>query len=160
MNKVYKFCFNLCVMLSCLLMGSVALAIPLTGIKTIPGTYASVTLAVADLNASGVGAGGVVFNIAAAYTETVTATLSVTATGTAGNPIIFRKDPSTPGAKPLITAYTGGSATPASATQDGIWRFVGTDYLTIDSIDLAGEFSEQWNCADGIWVCILQNQSF
>jgi hypothetical protein len=108
----------------------------LTGVKTIPGNYASITAAVADLNTSGVGAGGVTFNIAAGYTETISSTISITATGTSANPIVFQKDPSTTGANPLITAYTGGVGTPGTAVQDGIWRLVGSDYVTIDGIDL------------------------
>ncbi len=107
----------------------------LTGTKTIPGTYATIALAVADLNAQGVGAGGVTFNIAAGYTETETAPISVTATGTAGNLIVFQK--SGVGANPLITSYTGGVGTPATAVQDGIFNLVGSDYVTITSIDLA-----------------------
>src|SRR5947207_14765079 len=74
-----------------------------SGIKTIPGDYASITLAVAAVNASGVGAGGVTFNVAANYTETIASTISLTATGTVANPVTFQKDPSTIGANPLIT---------------------------------------------------------
>ena len=107
----------------------------LTGTKTIPGTYTSIALAVADLNAQGVGAGGVTFNIAAGYTETIAATISVTATGTAANPIVFQK--SGAGANPKITSYTGGVGTPSTAVQDGIFNLVGSDYVTISSIDLA-----------------------
>lgn len=108
----------------------------LTGTKNIPGDYTTVTAAVTALNGAGVGAGGVIFNIAADFTETIAATISVTATGIAANPIIFQKDPSTSGANPLITAYSGGTGTPATALQDGIWRLVGSDYITIDGIDV------------------------
>ncbi len=107
----------------------------LTGSKAIPGDYATVALAVADLNTVGVGAGGVIFNVAAGYTETITATISVTATGTVANPITFQK--SGAGANPLITSYTGGVGTPGTALQDGIFRLVGSDFVTIDGIDLA-----------------------
>lgn len=105
----------------------------LTGIKSIPGDYASVTAAVADLNTVGVGVGGVTFNIAAGYTETIAAPISITATGTVSDPIIFQK--SGVGANPLITAFVGVS-TPGSAVQDGIWNLIGSDYVTIDGIDL------------------------
>ena len=108
----------------------------LTGIKTIPGDYTTVSSAVTALNSSGVGAGGVTFNIAANYTETVSSVISITATGTASNPIVFQRDPLSVGANPLITAYTSGVGTPATAIQDGIWRMVGSDYITIDGIDL------------------------
>ncbi|MEP7107592.1 MAG: hypothetical protein ABI760_06405, partial [Ferruginibacter sp.] len=108
----------------------------LTGTQTIPGSYPTISAAVTALNAGGVGAGGVTFNVAANYTETITATISLTATGTAANPIIFQKDPLTTGANPLVTAYTTGIGTPATAVQDGIWRLVGSDYVTIDGINV------------------------
>ncbi|MDP2387027.1 MAG: T9SS type A sorting domain-containing protein [Bacteroidota bacterium] len=106
----------------------------LSGPKNIPGDYATVELAVADLNLQGVGAGGVTFNVAGGHTETATAIISLTATGTLADPIIFQK--SGAGANPIITSYTGGTGTPGSAVQDGIFRFVGSDYVTIDGIDL------------------------
>ena len=109
----------------------------LTGTKNIPGDYATITTAVTALNSAGVGAGGVTFNVAAGYTETITATISVTATGTVANPILFQKDPATTGANPLILAYTTGVGTPVTAIQDGIWRLTGSDYITIDGIDVS-----------------------
>ncbi|MBP6430855.1 MAG: laminin G domain-containing protein [Ferruginibacter sp.] len=97
----------------------------LTGTKTIPGDYATITAAVAALNSSGVGAGGVTFNIAAGYTETGNNT--ITATGTAANPIIFQK--SGVGTNPTITAGVGTG-------WDGIFKMVGTDYITFDGLTL------------------------
>ncbi len=116
------------------LLLSVALSFgQLTGTKTIPGDYPTIASAVSDLNTQGVGPGGVIFNIAAGHTETITSTINLTATGTSNSPIIFQKDGI--GSNPLITAYTG-TATPSSATPDGIWAIVGSDYVTIDGIDL------------------------
>jgi hypothetical protein len=108
----------------------------LTGIKTIPGTYATLNLAIADLNAQGVGPGGVTFDIAAGYTETAPAGgYMITATGTASNPIIFEK--SGAGANPLFTAQTGGTALSTTLTQlDGIVRFIGSDWVTLNGISL------------------------
>ena len=63
---------------------------PLTGIKTVPGSYPTIALAIADLNANGVGVGGVTFNVAPGYIESTTAPLLVTATGTLTDPIIFQ----------------------------------------------------------------------
>ncbi|MEO7769366.1 MAG: hypothetical protein ABIS01_18175, partial [Ferruginibacter sp.] len=108
----------------------------LSGTKTIPGNYATISAAVTALNAGGVGAGGITFNVAANYTETITSTITLTATGTAANPVIFQKNPATSGANPLITAYTSGVGTPATAIQDGIWRLTGSDYITINAIDV------------------------
>ena len=84
----------------------------LSGTLTIPGSYATITAAIAALNAQGVGSGGVTFNVAAGYTETAS-NLIITATGTAANPIIFQK--SGAGSDPLITAAPG-----VSTTLDGI----------------------------------------
>ncbi|MEO6719009.1 MAG: hypothetical protein ABIN67_01545 [Ferruginibacter sp.] len=128
---------NLCIALTILFCNCSSLFGQLSGPKYIPGNYPSLTAAVAAVNASGVGAGGVTFNIAANYTETISATISLTATGTALNPIVFQKDPATSGSNPVITAYTGGIGTPATAIQDGIWKLIGSDYVTIDGIDLA-----------------------
>ncbi|TAE12771.1 MAG: hypothetical protein EAY72_09040 [Bacteroidetes bacterium] len=109
----------------------------LTGTKTIPGDYATISAAVTALNTQGVGAGGVVFDVAPGYTETIAASISLTATGTTANRITFRKATGS-GANPLITAYanTSSSNTGATATLDGIWSFVGSDFVTIDGIDL------------------------
>ena len=105
----------------------------LSGTKTIPGDYANIAAAVTALNAQGVGAGGVTFNVAAGHTETLTGVISLTATGTVANQIIFQK--SGAGSNPLITAYAGTN-TPGTVAHDDIWRLVGSDYVTIDGIDL------------------------
>ena len=111
------------------LLGSSSAWAQLTGTKAIPGDYASLSAAITDLNTAGVGSGGVTFNVAAGYTETA-ANLTITATGTAANPIVFQK--SGTGANPLITAATGATST----TTDGIIRLSGADYVTFDGIDL------------------------
>jgi trimeric autotransporter adhesin len=103
----------------------------LTGIKTIPGDYASVAAAITALNTSGVGIGGVTFNIAAGYAETFsspTAGYITTNTGTAANQIIFQKSGS--GANPVITAGIG------TGTMDAIICFNGVKYITFDGINL------------------------
>ena len=55
----------------------------LSGTKSIPGDYATISAAVTDLNTQGVGSGGVTFNVAAGYTQTLTGKIVITATGTA-----------------------------------------------------------------------------
>ncbi|MFN6963200.1 MAG: Calx-beta domain-containing protein [Pyrinomonadaceae bacterium] len=87
--------------------------------------------AIADLNTNFV-TGNVTYNVCAGHTETLTAALAITATGSLGNDIIIQK--SGAGANPLITAYVG-TATPGSATPDGMLRLQGSDYVTIDGID-------------------------
>lgn len=115
----------------------------LTGTKTIPGDYATIAAAVNDLNAQGVGAGGVIFNVAAGHSETLTSRINLTATGTAADPIVFQK--SGAGANPAITSYTGGTGTPATASPDGIWSLQGSDYITINGIDLVENGSNTGN---------------
>ncbi len=122
--------------LAFLLLNGFSAAAQLSGIKYIPGDYSTITAAVAALNSVGPGTGGVTFNIAATYTETIFAPISLSATGTSSNPIVFQKNSATIGANPLITAYTGGSGTPATNVQDGIWRMSGSDYVTINGIDI------------------------
>ncbi len=106
----------------------------ISGPQTIPGTYPSIEAAVNALNLQGVGNGGATFNVAAGYTETPTApiilTLGVVNGSSAANPLVFQK--SGVGANPLVTASTAGS----SITVDGIFILNGTDYVTINGIDL------------------------
>jgi hypothetical protein len=111
----------------------------LSGIKTIPGDYPTIEAAIAALNSQGVGTGGVTFNVAAGHTETFTSALagSITATGTASDPILFQK--SGAGSNPLITASGLGTVAPSTTLGshgDGIIIFEGGDYFTFDGIDL------------------------
>jgi len=104
----------------------------LTGTKTIPGDYASVASAISALNAAGAGTGGIVFNVAAGYTETfasLTAGLITTTTGSSANPIVFVKNGT--GANPLITAAPG-----TAALTEYIICLKGTDYITFDGINV------------------------
>jgi hypothetical protein len=103
----------------------------LTGVKTIPGDYPTVAAAITALNASGVGTGGVTFNVAAGHTETFaspTAGRITTLTGSPANPIVFQK--SGAGNNPLITSGTGNSFA------DAIIAIAGCDYITFDGIDV------------------------
>ncbi len=106
----------------------------LSGTLTVPGTYTSIAAAINDVNTLGV-SGPLTFNISAGYTETAPiGGYTLSATGTLANPIIFRKNGV--GVNPLITAFTGGTGTPGSAAQDGIFSLIGSDYITIDGINL------------------------
>lgn len=101
----------------------------LTGIKNIPGDYASIGAAATALNAQGVGANGVIFNVAAGATFTERVTFNSIPTATSSNPIVFQK--SGTGANPKVTATTG-----TTTTNDAIIALNGTDYVTFDGIDL------------------------
>ena len=116
-----------------LLMSSSIAFGQLSGVKTIPVDYASISAFVTDANLQGIGAGGVTLNVPAGYTETLTAKIVLTATGTAANPIVIQK--SGAGANPVITSYVGTIATPA-VDADGMFVLAGSDYVTIDGINL------------------------
>jgi hypothetical protein len=121
---------NFLLMIVALLITSASFG-QLTGTKSIPGDYATLELAITDLNTQGVGAGGVIFDIAAGHTETFSTPIAgtITATGTLADPIVFQK--SGVGANPLITAGIG-----TTTNTDGIIKIAGGDYITFDMIDL------------------------
>ncbi|MBE2254829.1 MAG: T9SS type A sorting domain-containing protein [Ignavibacteria bacterium] len=109
----------------------------LSGNFTIPGDYANFTAAFNALNSLGVGPGGVTFRVDAGsvFNENPP---ELTATGTAGNPIIFEKFGV--GANPLITPVAAGTITTTTLGNhaDGIIIINGGDYITFDGISLNG----------------------
>lgn len=118
----------------CLIAASVATHAQVTGTKTIGVDYPTLAAAVTALNTSGI-SGPVIINVPGGYTETApsggyqlgstvlnsstsaTATLTITKSGS--------------GANPLLTAPVG-----TSTTVDGIFIIEGTDYVTINAINL------------------------
>jgi hypothetical protein len=131
-RKIFTLIIALCI-------GAASFA-QLTGEKFIPGSggpndYATLAEAITALNSSGVGSPGVTFSIAADYTETFSSPIAgriTTLSSSITNTIVFRKDPTTSGANPLITAGIG-----TTTNLDGIIVIVGSDYVTFDGIDLA-----------------------
>ena len=109
----------------------------LSGVKTVPGTYPNVSAAVADLNAQGVGPGGVVVEVAAGYTESVSDAISLSASGMAGQTIVFRK--SGAGANPVITRTGLGNIITSvfGGNGDAVIVIEGGDHITFDQIDVA-----------------------
>jgi hypothetical protein len=119
------------ILLIAFLTSGIASFAQLTGIKSIPGDYATVAAAITALNASGVGPGGVTFNVAAGYTETFPTPTSgriFAQSGNSTNHIIFQK--SGAGENPAITSGTG------TGTKDAIISIVGCDSVTIDGLKL------------------------
>jgi hypothetical protein len=108
----------------------------LSGVYSVPGTYSTIGAAINALNTLGV-SGAVTINVSAGHSETVPSpsgyTLNPVTGASSSNQVTFRKNGS--GSNPLLVAGTG-TATPASAVQDGVWLFAGTDYVTIDGIDI------------------------
>jgi PKD repeat protein len=113
----------------------------LSGIKTIDpagsgaNNYTSVASAILDLNANGVGAGGVTFNVASGATFSESADMVInTTTSSATSPIIFQK--SGVGASPIIRAKTGVAATTTYGNNgDFVIKLISTDYVTFDGLD-------------------------
>ncbi|MCX6303703.1 MAG: hypothetical protein NT040_01925 [Bacteroidetes bacterium] len=103
----------------------------LTGIKTIKtsgGDYSTFTQAITALNTSGVGAGGVTFNVDPGFVSVENCPV-ITATGTLANSVVFQK--SGTGANPIIKP-TGTAA----GTADAGIAIKGGDYFTFDGIDV------------------------
>lgn len=106
----------------------------MAGTYSVPATFSTLAAAISSLNTVGV-SGPVNIFIDAGYTETApVGGYLVTVTGTNLNPVVFKKNGA--GINPLITAYVGGTGTPGSASQDGVFKIVGSDYLTFDGIDI------------------------
>jgi hypothetical protein len=127
----------------------------ITGIKTIPGDYATIETAISALNNQGAGAGGVTFNVAAGHTETFTvptAGLITTTKGSAANPIIFQK--SGAGSNPMVTA-----ATPGTGTMDYIVCFAGADYITFDGINVQENAANTTSTMQMEWAYAVLKES-
>jgi hypothetical protein len=108
---------------------------PLTGTKNIPGDYATLALAITDLNTNGVGSGGVTFNLIASNPQTAPAggyiiggagSLVLT-TSSAANPIVFTGNSNT------ITAFNPQTV---GNINDGIIKLIGADFVTIQGFTI------------------------
>lgn len=113
----------------------------LSGTYSIPGSYTTIQDAVNALNLNGVN-GPVVFNIGAgsSYTEVLTGSINLGSTTlnasvSSTNTITFQKATSAT-SNPLITAFTGTKIASSTDSIDAIWSISGTDWVTIDGIDL------------------------
>ncbi len=107
----------------------------LTGIKNIPGDYATLALAITDLNTQGVGTGGVTLNLVAGNPQTApsggyiignTGSLVLTTTS-ATKAITIQGNGNT------VTAF---SPQPSGSITDGIFKLIGADYVTITNFTL------------------------
>ena len=127
------------VLLCCLVVLAAALASParaqVSGTKNIPGDYADLATAIADVNTNGVGAGGATLNLLAGNPQTAPAggyviggagSLVLTTTS-AANPLVIQGNGNT------ITAFTPQVA---GQTFDAIFNLVGADWTTITGLTL------------------------
>ncbi len=95
----------------------------LTGTLNIPGSYPSLAAAITDLNAQGVGAGGVTLNLLAGNPQTAPAGgYSITASGTVANQITIQGNGNT---------VTASGALTAGSLNDAVFKLVGADYVTL-----------------------------
>jgi hypothetical protein len=123
-----------------ILIGTIgfAFATPLTGDKIIFSgggyDYTSFTAAINDLNANGVGAGGVTFIVAGTFYENPP---PITASGTAANPVLFGRAEGWDAE--LIP--TGGTGTYG-------FKLEGADYITFLDIDVTGSNT----LVNGYWL--------
>ena len=131
---------NLCgktTILLVLFLSSVGLNAQVSGVKTIPTDYATIAAFVADVNTLGVGIGGVTLNVPAGYSESTTAPILLTATGTAVNTITIQK--SGTGADPIVSRTDAGTVTTTTlgGQGDAVIIIEGSDFVTFDGIDVS-----------------------
>ncbi len=138
-----------------MLLSSVASAAPLTGTKNIPSDGApfdTLANAIAELNAQGVGAGGVTLNLEASNPETAPAGgyviggagSMVLTTSSAANPVIIQGNANT---------ITASAAQVVGNLNDAIFKLIGADWITITG------FTMQENAANTVTVAATNNMT-
>jgi hypothetical protein len=131
MKNLTKKKLQLSILLYCLFAVTVkASAVPLTGTKNIPGDYATLSLAITDLNTQGVGAGGVTINLLSGNPETAPSGGYVI--GGAGSLVLT----TTSALNPVMIIGNGNTITAASnqtagRLSDGIFKLIGADFITV-----------------------------
>jgi hypothetical protein len=127
-NRNFKDVLKKSLLLMAIIFSASTLKAQLTGVKTIPGDYASLDLAITDLNTQGVGIGGVTFNLLAGNPQTAPAGGYVINTaGSLTDAIVFNGNANT---------ITSSAALVAGQLNDGIIKIVGTDNVTIQNFVL------------------------
>lgn len=102
-----------------------------SGSFTIPTHYPSISAFITDINNQGVGSGGATLNVPSGYSEDApSGGFVITATGTASNPIAIVGN-GLP--KPVVTA---SAAHTAGALNDAVFKLIGSDYVTIQNLEL------------------------
>ncbi len=120
----------------------------LRGTKTISnsgGDYSTLSEAVNALNNAGVGPGGVTFLITDGQTFDEPGLINITETGIESRPVIIRQ--SGTGLKPILK-FTG-----TSATSDACIKLSGSDYFTIDGLEIRDDNTlSTFNTEYGIYL--------
>ena len=112
-----------------LVLASPQASAQLAGTRAIPGDYATLEAAITDLNAQGVGSGGVVLNLLAGNPQIAPAggyRIAVPSAG-AANPITLQGNGNT---------ITASPAHIVGALNDAVIRIVGTDHVTVTGFNL------------------------
>src|SRR6187549_2607431 len=135
-NLATRIVVLICIILSTAFLDK--LQAQLTGIKNIPGDYATLAAAITDLNAQGVGAGGVTFNLLAGNPQSVPAGGYVI--GDVGSAILTGAN-ATSATKPVIfqgnlNILTSSAALVAGNLNDGIFKLIGADWITIQGFTM------------------------
>ena len=123
-----------CMLLLMTFASIVSYATAVTGTKTIGTDYLTLAACISDLNTNGI-SGNVIINVPAGWTETaptggyILGSSALNASTSSSSTLTFQKNGS--GANPLLTSFVG-----TSLSADGIFIIQGTDYVTINSIDL------------------------
>lgn len=105
-----------------------------TGSKSVPGDYATLADAIADLNAVGVGAGGATINVNAAQSAPaggyVLGSATLNASTSAANPLVIN------GGNNTITAQVGTGTGASAAVPDAVFIVSGADYVTLNQLSI------------------------
>ncbi|MBL7771579.1 MAG: hypothetical protein JNM95_01810, partial [Chitinophagaceae bacterium] len=131
MKKIYQLVWMFVAML-CVQRAGAQITTVISGGSSAAGSYTTFSDAITALNGSTI-SGPVTVDVTAGQTETLSGKITLTATGTLANPIVIQK--SGAGANPKLISYTGTVATP-SVIADGFFVLAGSDYVTIDGLDL------------------------
>ncbi len=120
-----------------MILFAIAANAQLTGTKTIPGNYASLALAITDLNTQGVGAGGVIINL----NQAETAPAGGYVIGGAGGAALLTGGASSSAARPVVingnsNIVTAFNPQASGALNDAIIKLKGADWITISGFVL------------------------
>ena len=99
-----------------------------SGKKNVPGDYPSLAAAIADINASGVGTGGVIINVSGDDALSVpVAGYVITATATQTNPIVIRGN----GQRFLVPSITD-----KDVKLDDVFRIANKAFVSVEGFDM------------------------
>jgi hypothetical protein len=127
-NNNFNHAFKAVMLFCFIVLSTSGVKAQLTGTRNIPGDYATLDLAIADLNTQGVGAGGVTINLLAGNPQTAPAGgYTITTAGSLVDPIVLTGNGNT---------ITASNTLVAGQLFDGIIKIIGTDNITVQGFTL------------------------